>query len=259
MKYENISYPICSQNFNMEAVFDVWAPQMPVASPFIEMANFTYGVSSDPFCFYKDMSKSNYIIEPVTANSVTIGVQKIDPYRVGNYFMLSPTLKTTILTLDETKADEDGPTNLVPSVQITLHEDYDEVINRIAKFANLNYNWDSYGAPQIKMDCIERGTNLLLEIVKLKQESKLDIPAPFAVPTPEGGIQLEWQNLHKYLEIKIRKDSSDMEFFASDESPEQEYELEGVFCSHGEWEEILYWLYSDTAGSLRMLFGKKAA
>lgn len=259
MIFKNTSSPIYGKKFYPEGVFDVSAPQISVEGLYLGRTYATYEASSEPFGFYRDLSKVNVIIEPSIATSVTIGIPEFNTYGVGNFFIIFPTFQKTIQLLDETKTEEDDPRKQTPLLQITLREDYDEVINRIGKFSNLSYNWDSYGAHQIKRDCIERATNFLLEVIECMQELSLDTPAPFAVPTPEGGIQLEWQNLNKYLEIIIKKDSSDMEFFASDESPEGEFELEGVLISQIEAEEIIYWLSSGAVGSLKMLFGKKAA
>lgn len=257
MIFENTSYPIYGNKLYVEEGFDVWAPQIKGERFDLQMKYATFEASSEPLDF--DRNIFNVIFEPSIANSVTISIPEFTTYRIGSSFFISPTIQKTIQILDATKIEEDGPRKQAPLLQITLHEDYDKVINRIGKLSTLNYNWDSFGAQQVKKDCIERGTKILLEVIEWMQELRLDIPAPFAVPTPEGRIQFEWKNLHKYLEIIIKQDSPDMEFFASDESPEGEYELEGVLRSLRETKEILYWLSSGAIGSLEMLFAKKAA
>src|ERR1700733_1648912 len=67
----------------------------------------------------------------------------------------------------------------------------------------LPQNWDSYGALPIESSAIERGIELLGEIMSANSL------APTFVPTTSGGCQLEWHTHSRDLEIEI---SADAEF-----------------------------------------------
>ena len=67
----------------------------------------------------------------------------------------------------------------------------------IAKIANLQDNWDSYGASAISMDLLKSSLDLLSNVIGPKD------PLPSIVPTVTGGIQFEWHVNGVDLEVEI--------------------------------------------------------
>ena len=73
----------------------------------------------------------------------------------------------------------------------------DETIRAAIGLTELPPNWDSYGALQIQLECVEYALGLLLELVHE------NTPSPAVVPTSAGGIQFEWHRKGIDLEIEI--------------------------------------------------------
>jgi hypothetical protein len=71
-----------------------------------------------------------------------------------------------------------------------------ELKKRVNEFADMEPNWDSYGAKPISKDCISKAIELLDKMDK-------DVPPPFVAPLPSGGIQFEWETESGYMEIVI--------------------------------------------------------
>ena len=71
------------------------------------------------------------------------------------------------------------------------------IIRRLNELLGLQRNWDSYGADPIKLVSVETALDLLSVVI--------DYGTPLAsiVPTPEGGVQLEWHIRGVDLEIEI--------------------------------------------------------
>lgn len=76
------------------------------------------------------------------------------------------------------------------------------VLGRLKRLLSLPGGWDSYGAPPIDRDAVVH----VVEV--LNRALGPDAPAPQVVPTPFGGIQLEWHRRGVDLEIEIRPDGS---------------------------------------------------
>lgn len=64
-------------------------------------------------------------------------------------------------------------------------------------FARLAPNWDSYGAPRISMDAIGAALETLPELLTT------GVPFPHLAPTPRGGIQAEWHQGLRSLEVEF--------------------------------------------------------
>ena len=67
-------------------------------------------------------------------------------------------------------------------------------LDRIMKLPD---NWDSYGSPSIPEVLYKNAENFL---ISLEAE---DIEPPFVAPVSGGGIQFEWQNMDRELEIEF--------------------------------------------------------
>lgn len=108
------------------------------------------------------------------------------------------------------------------------------VVEKIAELARLSENWDSYGSRPIQPAAIEKTIELLREL------SKFDLPLPQIFPVPGGGIQLEWQNAERELEIELLSDGS-VEFLIVDEEGEMR---EGQISPYSSAEiyRLVHWL-----------------
>jgi hypothetical protein len=70
-------------------------------------------------------------------------------------------------------------------------------VDRLSTLSQLRNNWDSYGALPIELTAHMSAAQLLGLIMSD------DIPLPDIVPTPSGGIQIEWHMLNIDIEIEI--------------------------------------------------------
>jgi hypothetical protein len=72
-----------------------------------------------------------------------------------------------------------------------------EVIGRICEYASRSSGWDGYSAPPVKWDAGMFALNVLNSVMQNRT------PLPQVVPTPVGGIQLEWHEKNIDLEIHV--------------------------------------------------------
>ena len=76
-------------------------------------------------------------------------------------------------------------------------------LDRLSEIAKLPEDWDSYGAKAIDPECVERAEDFI---------NKEILPshgiAPFVVPSPSGGVQLEWERGEHSLEIEFLPDGT---------------------------------------------------
>jgi len=99
-----------------------------------------------------------------------------------------------------------------------------EVDERLHRFANLEQNWDSYGASPIDEGLIRQALQMLLS------SDLEDVPKPFVVPRKDGGINFEWDFGEKFLSLEIRKDGMEYFFFnrKDEKSIEKEYKEQNL-------------------------------
>lgn len=69
--------------------------------------------------------------------------------------------------------------------------------DRLFALLDLRPNWDSYGGRSIDVKAADKAMSLLLELMNDRS------PAPTIVPTPVGGVQLEWHQRGIDLEIEV--------------------------------------------------------
>ena len=84
----------------------------------------------------------------------------------------------------------------------------------VGEFANLNENWDGYGAAAISQQTRDNA----LHFVDLIEAAPYGVPAPEICPKPNGTISFEWETPHveAYLEIGNTRYSG---FIAADRQP----------------------------------------
>jgi hypothetical protein len=107
---------------------------------------------------------------------------------------------------------------------------------RLSYLLSLPEGWDSYGAQPVQRDLAERA----LDVIRLLLEAR--VPEPSIVPTPMGGIQLEWH-------------VNDMDFEVTVES---QFALEFYF-HHGDREDVEGVLTQDLGPALPFLDQIRAA
>lgn len=72
------------------------------------------------------------------------------------------------------------------------------VLEQLRVIAALPDNWDSYGASAPDVDRLEAAWNLLICLCQ-----NTDLPQPHVNPTPNGGVQFEWEVGSRYFEIEV--------------------------------------------------------
>src|SRR2546427_9995094 len=95
-------------------------------------------------------------------------------------------------------ASSDPPRWVMPALQ------------SIAELTALPPNWDSYGARAINRHIVNASLNLLVSIMRDST------PPPSAVPTAQGGVQLEWHARGIDLEITLNPHQTHPEVFCED-------------------------------------------
>ena len=101
------------------------------------------------------------------------------------------------------------------SIPVTgLNEDQVKAIQKIAGFEQLPQNWDSYGSPKISAEVIDCA-------IELVTNSFDRGPAARILPVSGGGIQFEWENGERELEIEFRPDLNIEYLLAEDGEPVQ--------------------------------------
>jgi hypothetical protein len=76
-----------------------------------------------------------------------------------------------------------------------------EVENRMLELLELRAGWDTYEAPPIDSHYVAVATEVVHELARIGVAV-----APAVVPTPRGGVQLEWHVADLGLEISIDHD-----------------------------------------------------
>lgn len=114
---------------------------------------------------------------------------------------------------------------------------------KITELAQLPENWDGYGSRPLQQAAIEQAADLLAFL------SPLDLPPPRIFPVPGGGVQFEFQQEPRELEIEILPDGS-LEFLLVAENGELR---EGSIPSgsSGEIYRLAYWLQGKQAAAFQ--------
>jgi hypothetical protein len=82
------------------------------------------------------------------------------------------------------------------------------VLGTLMGFLDLEENWNSYGAPRIDPGSIGYGLSFLVKAMQVHT------PEPAAVPSPSGGVQLEWHEQGIDLEVEVLPDGRFGLYFA---------------------------------------------
>ena len=91
------------------------------------------------------------------------------------------------------------------------------VVARFNRLHRLKDNWDGQGAGSVSRAAIMSALTLLSKVMTP------DTPPPAVVPTPEGGVQLEWHFHGVDLEVEVTPTAQVLGYFLDDED-ESEWE-----------------------------------
>lgn len=101
------------------------------------------------------------------------------------------------------------PDQAVAAISATIIEELQPALERLREFTSLRDDWDSYGAVPISAVAIERAREMAAEIISKHALSIRPDDYSFdVVPTPDGGVQLEWGVGSQHLEIAIDPEGS---------------------------------------------------
>lgn len=131
-------------------------------------------------------------------------------------------------------------------------ERFSEAFEKVGKFSAMEPNWDSYGSEPINKDCISKAFDILNRLINLRENEDISISAPFVAPLSDGGIQFEWEDKLRYLEISISSDLS-LDWLVIDETIEGESTGEGSLKSLGGLKKLIYWYSYGTSGDLEII------
>jgi len=134
--------------------------------------------------------------------------------------------------------------------QWIIRERYDQLFNRVGQLIALPKNWDSYGGNAISEDCVSRAIKILKHLVEVRDRTGISLPVPFVAPLSSGGIQIEWEEGERYLELSLGPQDTDIEYFASDNTFAGELSLEGSLKSVKNFEELFFWFIKGEAEDL---------
>ncbi|MDQ6601635.1 MAG: hypothetical protein M3176_14435 [Chloroflexota bacterium] len=79
---------------------------------------------------------------------------------------------------------------------------------RLADLARLEDDWDSYGAAPIAPEAIKIAAHLMRRVLMHRPYPPGFAGPYFVGPIPYGGIEIEWRNCDKRVEIDVRPDGS---------------------------------------------------
>lgn len=89
------------------------------------------------------------------------------------------------------------------------------VRRQIEVISLLHEGWDGNDAEAPRPKLLEAGARLLEDLSTVPE-----VPAPHINPTRSGGIQLEWEFGHRYMEIEINGERAANYFFEDASAPE---------------------------------------
>jgi hypothetical protein len=96
------------------------------------------------------------------------------------------------------------PEQAVATISATIVEELQPALERLEEFKALSEDWDSYGAAAISPRSIGLARDIAAEVVSNHALSIRPEGYTFdVVPTPDGGVQLEWTVSEQHLEVVI--------------------------------------------------------
>ena len=137
--------------------------------------------------------------------------------------------------------------------QYDINEQYEQVFRTIGQLVNLPENWDSYGGKPINEHCINSTLKILQYLLEFRDINGIEIPAPFVAPLSSGGLQIEWEEGDRYLQIDLLSETSELEYFAIDKTKAGDLSLEGSMKSLNDLKGLLIWFVWGETDDLAVL------
>lgn len=105
------------------------------------------------------------------------------------------------------------------------------ILQSLREFSKLSAGWDSYGAKPVRIEAAV--AVLRIAATRLGEET---VP-PTVVPTPDGGLQMEWHGRQQHLEIQVGPDGAASAYYENATTGETQ-ELNPV----SDWPRISAWI-----------------
>lgn len=115
-------------------------------------------------------------------------------------------------------------------------EAFRQVAERASSFQRLEHGWNTYQARSPESRALDFALQFLRDSIGVLLDYGIEAPTPFLVPTPSGGVQLEWKILDRELELEVPKPGH-FEYLAVD----SEGETEGA-ASRWEATRLIRWV-----------------
>lgn len=101
----------------------------------------------------------------------------------------------------------------------------DPILERLTQLAQLEPDWDSYGALPVSPVALVKACQLLIHIKYSLSPLVGDLILPYdAAPIANGSLQLEWRSSHGNLEVEIKPDMSFSYLLIKGEGNERKFE-----------------------------------
>ena len=118
--------------------------------------------------------------------------------------------------------------------------DLSNVNTKIWSFRRLRENWDYYYAKPINDSCIFAAIDFVDHLSEWIYDYQINIETPFVAPRPDGGLQFEWENDVRYLEIGLSPGLHSYDYlFINDATG---FEIEDATNNADTLIELLKWL-----------------
>jgi hypothetical protein len=114
---------------------------------------------------------------------------------VGKRFSSAPFVSTSLAGAEALRAGAPCGVEFPPLPTIPVW--ISPLVEQLEAILGLPEGWNSYGAARIDGKTAVRAVRLLLKV------AGLTTPAPSVVPTPSGGVQLEWHERDIDLEVEL--------------------------------------------------------
>jgi|LGOV01.1.fsa_nt_gb hypothetical protein len=222
-------------------------------SPGVETAKESLVSSAiEPFNLYDTLAKeTTYFTIPDTPSDTSVVIPEMP------WFINDKSAKTLIYQKQLHPSDDltwiSSRKAVSPKWTIKEQEQYDQIFNRVVQLFDLPEDWDSYGGNVIEKHCIDRAVKILKYLIELRDRTGISAPVPFVSPLSSGGIQIEWEEKERYLELSFLPESSEIEYFVSDRTNAGELSLEGLMKSIKNLDELLLWFIRGKAEDLGLL------
>lgn len=80
-------------------------------------------------------------------------------------------------------------------------------VDRLAEYARLGPDWDSYGSPPVSAVALAEGLRLLVAAQdRLAAVAGQNLVPYHVAPVPGGGVQFEWRGRSRDLEVHVASD-----------------------------------------------------